>query len=512
MRYQVSMLCLFLVAGAACSTDSEALQTCSPGARFCNQGWVWECNDDGLGSSLLQPCEFGCAAGQCVQWPADALAENLEPLPGDVQESVCKPSELFCEDGALFECSVDGTQTQLIEECEFGCENSQCLAGPGADVPPGDIKPEPEIVDPEPDIIDPPEIGCDECQQGDLYCSGIKNIFYCTFDGSGCWVWGPAQICEDGNPCTDDACAVDKGCITAPAIGPCEDGDPCTAGDQCVNGSCIPGQNTCQCQFNADCVPLDDGNFCNGLMVCVAGMCQPDPTTVVDCPPLPSMCSESLCNPANGQCDAQPLPNGTPCPSPPDPCVVDATCQSGECVANPMDCSYLDDLCVEGACNQGQCIEEPVPGNCDDGNPATCDDACENGVCMGHGCVIEGGETCADAIDLGGGGSFEVNLCDYQKDYAYGFCDLNGPDLFFKVKATFLNGHIDMDTSGSFPAMTVAPRLWNESHCETMTSFGCGSGLQWSGSLGLTNHLWWVVSSSDGSCGPVKISASPVSN
>src|SRR5690349_18376434 len=65
---------------------------------------------------------------------------------------------------------------------------------------------------------------------------------------------GPAAPGEWGGPCLDD--------------GQCSDGIDCTA-DQCD-----PGRR--QCHFIADDSPCDDGTFCNGAEVCVAGLgCRP---------------------------------------------------------------------------------------------------------------------------------------------------------------------------------------------------------------------------------------------
>jgi outer membrane protein assembly factor BamB len=47
-----------------------------------------------------------------------------------------------------------------------------------------------------------------------------------------------AADCDDGNPCTSDACDPATGCTRTPAAGQCSDGDDCTA-DTCVAGVCI---------------------------------------------------------------------------------------------------------------------------------------------------------------------------------------------------------------------------------------------------------------------------------
>jgi hypothetical protein len=47
--------------------------------------------------------------------------------------------------------------------------------------------------------------------------------------------------CDDGNPCTDDACDPATGCQHVPNAASCSDGAACTVGDSCVAGQCQPG-------------------------------------------------------------------------------------------------------------------------------------------------------------------------------------------------------------------------------------------------------------------------------
>lgn len=73
----------------------------------------------------------------------------------------------------------------------------------------------------------------------------------CTVDGD----------CDDGNPCTDDACSGDR-CEHAPNAAPCDDGNPCTEGDACAGRTCVgivAGQccaGSCGCS-DADSCTLD---------------------------------------------------------------------------------------------------------------------------------------------------------------------------------------------------------------------------------------------------------------
>jgi hypothetical protein len=52
---------------------------------------------------------------------------------------------------------------------------------------------------------------------------------------------GAPGVCNDGNPCTDDACVAGV-CQNTANTAPCEDGEFCTVGDTCAAGVCVAGQ------------------------------------------------------------------------------------------------------------------------------------------------------------------------------------------------------------------------------------------------------------------------------
>ena len=69
--------------------------------------------------------------------------------------------------------------------------------------------------------------------------------------------------CNDGNPCTDDLCDADLGCVYAQVSNPCDDGNSCSTSDACNNGTCVGGPiaNGCtSCQAIAD-LPAAGGTF-----------------------------------------------------------------------------------------------------------------------------------------------------------------------------------------------------------------------------------------------------------
>ena len=81
------------------------------------------------------------------------------------------------------------------------------------------------------------------------------------------------MACDDGNPCTDDACDPVSGCKSTNNAAACNDGDACTAGDICGGGKCA----------GATPVKCDDGNPSTSGDACKLGYCVGS-SIVVDAP------------------------------------------------------------------------------------------------------------------------------------------------------------------------------------------------------------------------------------
>ena len=64
--------------------------------------------------------------------------------------------------------------------------------------------------------------------------------------------------CDDDNPCTDDRCDPELGCVRDFNDDPCDLGDKCTLNDFCQMGVCTAGEAR-------DC---SDGDVCNGEETC----------------------------------------------------------------------------------------------------------------------------------------------------------------------------------------------------------------------------------------------------
>lgn len=104
---------------------------------------------------------------------------------------------------------------------------------------------------------------------------------------------GSPRSCDDGNPCTRDACAPDEGCVTAPVTCPAPT-NPCRAG---------------VCERERGCTEVDvvDSTVCGRVDCITARLC------------------------FSGTCREVPTPEGSLC-APATPCQDEGHCRSGTCV------------------------------------------------------------------------------------------------------------------------------------------------------------------------------------
>jgi hypothetical protein len=195
--------------------------------------------------------------------------------------------------------------------------------------------------------------------------------------------------CDDGNPCTGDSCDPQIGCAHTFLTGGCDDGNPCTVSDSCSNGFCSGTPSGCQCNSDVDCIQFEDGNPCNGTLVCNTQVapykCIVDPASVPQCS-LPGgkdpTCAKAQCNPSTGMCDVVAANDGSIC-NDNNLCTVNEICVGGECAGEPKDCSDANS-CTDDACNPiSGCQHSYNTDPCNDGNPCTIGDTCQGGTCLG---------------------------------------------------------------------------------------------------------------------------------
>ncbi len=218
---------------------------------------------------------------------------------------------------------------------------------------------------------------------------------------------GEAVVCDDGDPCTTDACdPATGGCTTTPAPGePCDDGVACTEKDVCqLDGQCLGQPSaTCQCAEDADCAALAETDKCAGTFVCGDDFaCHADPATVIQCDTSgDTECAGAVCDPATGGCVLTATNEGQPCGEAADDCTGQAVCTNGACAGEAVACDD-GDPCTTDECVPGQgCVYEPATGlPCDDGDPCTSPDVCQAGQCQGAAASCDDGNPCTvDACD-----------------------------------------------------------------------------------------------------------------
>jgi hypothetical protein len=305
-----------------------------------------------------------------------------------------------------------------------------------------DCSPDPDIID----LQETPEVCAGDCEFDDTgICSGdcdIKetDIETCT-DGS----------CDDDNPCTADYCMDGECVLEALHDGPvegCDDQNPCTK-DECIEGICeselmapdeLPEDLTvgdCICVSDEDCLLLEDGDLCNGMLYCddVAepSVCALDLDTIKDHDDGDPCNGEESCDPDTGgviagkpletddeidctvdACDQDDGVTNTPddeaCDDD-DACTQDFCVAESGCVTMPIDVDD-DDACTEDSCDpETGPLNAPI--DCDDSNLCT-DDSCDPvDGCIHETVTSDDSDVCTiDACDPDTGVSHSPVDCD----------------------------------------------------------------------------------------------------
>jgi len=295
---------------------------------------------------------FAVACGQ----DSDTIKERETPGPNTL-DGVDISAEAWTASG----CTVDESCAGLVETgpCQVAvCDAGECVAAddfPGApcEGSPGECLRAVCAVD-----LDG-EFGCSgQAPEADGFPCGD---FYSECGGTGKCLNGEcAGPCDDDNLCTNDTCT-STGCVfTADNTLPCDDGNPCTETDMCNNGEC-EGTVVCECTKKSDCAVHEDGNLCNGTLLCdEEGYCVVDDATVVDCGKTwNEPCSVINCVVETGECLEETGEDGLACDDGND-CTGDDNCLEGVC-------SQYEAVLCELACDDGE--DEDNDGNADCADP-----------------------------------------------------------------------------------------------------------------------------------------------
>lgn len=457
--------------GAACDADGSVCtigDTCKAGV--CAAGKAANCDDANPCTNDSCDNKLGC---QNVANTAACDADKDACTVGDVcADKVClKGKATTCDDGNL--CTSDACDAasgnclvaNLATPCNDGsvcttedvCTNGACV---GVQVQCDDKNPCTN------DVCDPKQgctytnntVPCDDknaCTDFDICgsgaCKGTPKV--------------PATDCADGNDCTDDTCDPATGCVHTNNTAPCDDGNKCTNADKCAAGKCVGGASICACQKDSDCAGQEDGNFCNGTLICSNNKCAINPASVIVCNASgDNACTKNTCTPLTGKCAMVSQNEAGPC-SDSSVCTQGDICKAGACIpgaqvncddgnlcsndscdaisgcvhtANALPCNADSNLCTVGdACALSACKAGPAK-DCNDKNACTndsctkatgncvndagalqfqpCNDgnACTTGdVCLAGTCTPQGNKNCND---------FNVctdNACDPVKDCVF---------------------------------------------------------------------------------------------
>ena len=354
--------------------------------------------DDGTGCTLGDACVDGLCVGGLIKVCNDGNPCTDDACDGASGNCLFTSSSVVCDDGNP--CTVGDICAASL--CQSGTPTT-CDDGNGCTI----------------DACDPSSgkcaskasvdgLGCEDgilCTQGDVCKGGQCNP-------------GKPPQCDDGNPCTVDACSESTGkcAFVNTDGGTCDDGNGCTTGDVCKSGSCQSGVITCQCQSTADCASSEDGDLCNGTLFCdlKSHTCQIDLKTVVVCDLSQNTdCVSWGCNKLLGKCEPKNQADSKACDADKSVCTPGDHCVAGICT--PGDAVTCDDAnpCTDDSCDPLKgCAAKANTAPCTDGNACTFNDLCANSTCVpGTKKTCDDGDSCtSDGCDPGTGVCFTQPL------------------------------------------------------------------------------------------------------
>ncbi|MBM4342935.1 MAG: hypothetical protein FJ100_06120 [Deltaproteobacteria bacterium] len=370
--------------------DKCAGGQCTPGApaKDCNCKSNADCaaKEDGNLCNGTLYCDFSASQPTCQINPATVVVCN-DSADGECAKNTCDPKSGSCAMVAVADgkpCNADSSACTAGDTCKAG----KCAAGPTL-------------------VCNDQNVCTDDACDPAIGCVGLANQATCDADSNPCTVQdscsgkvcgpGPAMACDDGNPCTVDACDPKiSGCASAAQLGTCSDTNPCTLFDACKAGACVGGSpkvcddaNPCTadacdkangaCGQTPQSGPCSDNNACTQGDSCANGACQPGKATVCD---DGSPCTTDGCDAATGKCTTAPA--NSPCTDG-DACTAGDACVAGTCKPGVATVCNDNNPCTADSCNPGDglCIYAPTSAACDDANACTIGEACSGGVCKG---------------------------------------------------------------------------------------------------------------------------------
>ena len=400
-----------------CNDDNPCTDdACDPKSGCTTTNNTLPC-DDGTLCTKADTCAKGACAGQAIACAdgnpctddacdaktgcthednsADCSDANACTIGDSCKAGVCLP-------GAATVCADDNPCTTDSCDPKSGCTtaNNTLPCDDGSVCTAGDVCAKGACAGAKKINCDDENPCTDDTCDADKGCGHVANKLKCT-DNNVCTVGdlcgdtlcipGPATVCDDNNPCTDDSCDPDKACQHAANSAPCTDGDACTTGDHCANSACVAkaklgcnDENPCTddscdklkgCGHVANTKPCTDNNVCTVADTCAASLCVPG---------AQKPCADS--NPCTtDSCDAKTgcaqTPNTLPCDDG-SACTLADTCKGGKCAGGAaLNCND-GNPCTDDSCKGSQgCVFNNNTKKCNDNNACTTGDACKSGTC-----------------------------------------------------------------------------------------------------------------------------------
>ena len=381
-----------VICGALPSPDGCPCQA----SAECGSGF---CLETPNGLHCAAPCTTDCPVGFACTSVAKADGSSAKVCESVFAE-LCDPCKdnASCQDvaGAGARCVKNagggaycGTGCKTSDECPpgYGCQDAQDIGG-------NKLK---QCV-----FLGPAACACSQTAIANKLatpCTVSAGLAVCTGDrvclpdgAVGAPKGGGLSACMVTSSSEAEVCdGIDNNCNGQTDEGTCDDGQPCTT-DACDNSGA-----TAKCVFTFNTLPCDaDGSVCTQSDHCASGACQPGPLLSCD---DQNLCTVDSCDPIVG-CASLPA-DGTPCDADGNSCTVGDACKAGKCVAGPAKACASGQVCVTESCDSatGACVALNTDGTpCTDGNPCTTNESCAGGKCVGSPSLCDDKNSCTSDV------------------------------------------------------------------------------------------------------------------